>query len=195
MKALPYYKEEWKDIEGFEGLYQASNFIKVMNVRTGKILKPDIANGYYRVVLCKNGKAKHYLLHRIIAQAFIPNPENLPVVDHINTFRTDCRVENLKWTTHTGNHRNPLSLEHLSNANKGKHHTPEAKEKMRQAKLGKPNTHSFKKIKQLTLNNELIKVWDCIKDACSELNIPPSNISNCLYGKSKSAGGYHWELV
>ena len=61
MKALPYYKEEWKDIEGFEGLYQASNFIKVMNVRTGKILKPDIANGYYRVVLCKMGLYKRRL--------------------------------------------------------------------------------------------------------------------------------------
>ena len=203
--------EIWRDIKDYEGLYKVSNLGRVRSVDhyvkhsygglrlvKGKLLSINNINGYSVVSLSKNGKTKTYKLHRLVAQTFISNPNNKPHIDHINTIRTDNRVENLRWVTVTENHNNPLSLEHLSNAIKGHVVSEETKEKIRQKHLGKrcgsenPNS---KKIKQLTLNNELIRVWDCLKDACNELNICSSCISSCLSGRYKSAGGYHWELV
>lgn len=117
-------KEIWKDIvyEGinYEG-YQVSNWgrVKTFNYlhHNGvvKIMKQNkVAGGYMRVVLYKDGKRHRCMVHRLVAEAFIPNPENKPCVDHINTIRTDNRVENLVWKTHKENSNNPLTREHIS---------------------------------------------------------------------------------
>ena len=81
--------EIWKDIDGYEGLYQVSNLgrIKSLNYkRTGrtKLLKLVKSNGYLDIILYNNGKYKHYLVHRLVAKAFIPNPDNLPEINHID---------------------------------------------------------------------------------------------------------------
>lgn len=89
--------EIWRDIKDYEGLYQVSNLGRVRNTKTGKVLKPFIASGYFYVKLYKKGVSHIVVLHRLVAQAFIPNPDNLPEVDHINRDRTDNRVENLRW--------------------------------------------------------------------------------------------------
>ena len=98
-------KEEWKPIEGYEGLYEVSNMgrVKSLNYRhTGKerILKGgDDGYGYLCVNLCKDGKANKGKIHRLVAQAFLENPQNLPEVNHKNEDKTDNRVENLEWCT------------------------------------------------------------------------------------------------
>ena len=98
-------KRVWKDIPGYEGKYQVSNDGKVRSLnykRTGKtkILKQNTnKDGYKTLLLCKNGKVKAYYIHRLVAIVFIPNPHNLPSVNHLNEVKTDNRVENVEWCT------------------------------------------------------------------------------------------------
>ena len=110
--------EIWKSIEGYEGLYEVSNLGRVRSLdkytlykpslykgkfrtlRKGRILTPKISStGYLEVSLCKNLKQLSYRVHRLVAKAFIPNPNNYPVINHINEVKTDNRVENLEWCT------------------------------------------------------------------------------------------------
>lgn len=93
---------EWKQIQGYEN-YEVSNEGQVRNRKTGKILKPvKNSTGYLQVTLCKN-KRKNYSIHRLVAEAFIPNPHGYDTVDHINYDKTDNRVENLRWMSRSNN--------------------------------------------------------------------------------------------
>lgn len=101
--------EEWRDIEGYEGLYQVSNFGRVRSfdridrlgrLKPGGILKPGTTNGgYLRVVLCKEGKVKTFLIHRLVGQTFIPNPEGLPIINHRDENPKNNQADNLEWCT------------------------------------------------------------------------------------------------
>lgn len=93
-------KVEWKLIEGFGGTYSVSNYGDVKNNRTGKLMKPrKNEKGYLHIGLTKNGKQKCMRVHRLVAQAFIPNPENKPQVNHIDFDRENNCVSNLEWST------------------------------------------------------------------------------------------------
>ena len=103
--------EIWKDIEGYEGLYEVSSYGRVRSLgqfvnhnfggyayRKGRILKPGLGSrGYLSVTLSKNGIQKQYTVHRLVAQAFIENPDNLPQVNHKDEDRTNNNVTNLEW--------------------------------------------------------------------------------------------------
>ena len=116
--------EEWRNIEGYEGLYEISNLGRVRSLDRivvysngrkyfykGEILKLKVDKyGYNIISFCKNGKHKTYTIHRLVASAFIPNTENKSCIDHINTIKTDNRVENLRWVTNKENMNNPLTL-------------------------------------------------------------------------------------
>lgn len=105
--------EIWKDIEGYEGLYMISSYGQVKSLDRFAIRKDGRKNhypesvryghadqkGYLHVTLCKNGVQKTHLVHRLVAETFIPNPGNLPQVNHINEVKSDNRVENLEWVT------------------------------------------------------------------------------------------------
>ena len=143
--------EQWKDIQGYEGLYQISDCGRVKNSRTGRILKLRNNKGYIEVTL----KGRTYLVHRLVAEAFIPNIDNLPCVDHIDTNKENNVYTNLRWVTHSENMRNPITREQLSEAhkgkepwNKGKSLSEEHKKKMSESHKGKkrkPHTEETKK--------------------------------------------------
>ena len=98
--------EEWKSIPGYEGLYEVSNLGRVRSVErcdrfnrkiVSKILKPNYVSGYLRVGMYKNKTFKYYLIHRLVAQAFLPNPDNLPEVNHKDEDKSNNKVNNLEW--------------------------------------------------------------------------------------------------
>lgn len=187
--------EIWRDIKDYEGLYQVSNLGRVKSLeriikrklKGNLIIKECIlipskdGGGYLHINLYKNKKYKTCLIHRLVAQAFIPNPENLPEVDHINTIRDDNRLENLHWVDRKGQMANPITKNTRHLVRKGKYY----------GKYGTENTLS-KPIIQYDLDGNFIKEWNYIKQVVNELKILPSSISNCLKNRSKSAGGYIW---
>lgn len=168
--------EIWKDIEGYEGLYQVSSegMVKSLNYnRTGKerILKSAKDKyGYLFVKLRKEGTVKYYLIHRLIAIAFIPNPDNKPCIDHINGDKTDNRVENLRWVTHKENMNNPITLN----------------------KIGK---HLRKSILQFSVDGNFIKTWESIMDVQREYDIDKSAIIRCCKNKQNTSCGYIWQYL
>ena len=90
--------EEWRVVPGYEGLYEVSNIGNVRNVRRNKLLRlQKTNNGYIRVVLSKNGIKTGFQVHRLIAQAFLPNPDNLPQINHKDEDKTNNNVTNLEW--------------------------------------------------------------------------------------------------
>jgi transposase len=97
-------KEVWLPIEGYENLYQVSSKGRIRSLHTtmrvpGYIKKPTVVNRYHRTNLSKDKKGKSYLVHRLVAQAFLPNPDNKPYVNHKNGNPSDNRLENLEWCT------------------------------------------------------------------------------------------------
>ena len=111
-------QEEWRQIEGFP--YSVSSLGRVMrtqpgpSTRVGYILKPQTQGRYLRVVLSRDDKNHKCSVHRLVAEAFIPNPENKPCVDHINGNRYDNRVENLRWLTWKENSQSHFDTFHLT---------------------------------------------------------------------------------
>ena len=113
-------EEIWKDKKDYEGHYQVSNCGRVKSIKFGKeiILKQNIKGGYYSVVLSKNGILKNYLVHRLVAEAFLDNPDNLPQVNHKDECKTNNIVSNLEWCDRKYNvnygSRNKRAAEKLS---------------------------------------------------------------------------------
>ena len=194
-------KEIWKDIEGYEGLYQVSNFGKVRSLDRynsrgcwikGCIIEPTNCKGYLQIVLFLNRKKNYYYIHRIVAEAFLPNPDNKPEIDHINTDKTDNTVclnedgsvnyekTNLRWVTHTENMNNPLTRKKQSTRFKGK--------------IGH-NTPASKIIAQLDKNGKLLKVWLCAMDAVRQEGYTQEHISSCCKGTLKTHKGYKWQYI
>ena len=188
--------EIWKPIRDYEGLYEVSNLGRIKRLgndknRKEKILKPYKNKlGYLRVTLSKDNKVKYMFIHRLVAIAFIPNPENKPCIDHINTIPSDNRVENLRWATYKENMNNELTKEKLSGENSnnyGKPRSEEIKKKISESQKGGKNPKA-----RGVFCYELNKSWNTSAEVSRELNIDSSNITKCCKGKCKSVKGYHF---
>ena len=180
-------QEIWKDISGYEGLYQVSNCGRVKSLnynhtKTGKVLcEKHHKSNYVTVVLCKNGVNKNKSIHTLVATAFIENPNNYPCVNHIDGNKRNNNVSNLEWCTHKQN------IEHAIKTGLANHFGM-------LGRTGVKNTLS-KKIVQYDLQGNVVNRWDCISDAARFYGIRHGNITNCLRGRNKTYKGYIWRYA
>ena len=174
MKNVFYFKNEiWKDIENYEGLYQVSNLgrIKSLHKRHHQeehIIIQKIKRGYYQVGLTKNGKRKWHQVHRLIAQAFIPNPNNFPQVNHKDENKLNNSIENLEFCTASYNNTYGTRIQRVAEK-------------------------TSKKIIQYDLNNNFIKEYKSITEAGKENNLDISSIVKCCKGKYKTYKNFIWK--
>lgn len=197
-------EEIWRDIPGYEGKYQVSNTgeVKSLNYRGSgktKLLKQHCdSKGYKHVSLYKNGKKKVYSVHRLVAMTFIPNPNNLPIINHKDENPSNNNVNNLEGCTYEYNlnygTRNERASESMCGENNpfyGKHFSEEHKKKMSEAKKGKDNPKA-KSILMYDREGNFIKRFDCIADTNEYFgkDRSSSSINKCLSGRTKTAYGY-----
>ena len=168
--------ERWKDIDGFEGLYQVSDCGAVKSLcKTERKLKPRMCKGYETVCLCKNGVRNYRRINRLVAIAFIPNPENKPEVNHKDGNKRNNTVSNLEWCTASENQRHARSTG-LS-------------------PLGFNNAVLSKPVDMLSKSGELLRTFPSFKEAERQTGISRRNIYMVCVGKPhyKTAGGYVWK--
>ena len=173
--------EIWKPIPGYEGLYEVSNLGRVkslgknlynINENTysfhaySHIMKPSTNKGYLQVNLSKNGVLKCIKVHRLVAMAYIPNPNNYPQVNHKNEIRNDNRVENLEWCNNKYN-----------------------------SNYGSRNAKLSKKVAQYTKDDVFVNEFKSCIEVEKQLGFSNGHISKCCLGKRKSAYGYHWRYI
>ena len=172
-------QEEWRPVVGYEGLYEVSNLGRVRSLpRTmksrrgkeqggyhlkGRVLKQhDTGNGYLAVPMTK-GVCK--MVHRLVLEAFVPNPDNKPCCDHIDANRKNNRVENLRWATYSENNSHPHAVSLRS-----------------------------RQVLQLDKNTgDVIRRFDSTKEA--GIAVGSMHVGSCCLGKRKTAGGYKWKYA
>lgn len=173
-----YKNEEWRAVSGYEGRYEISNYGRVKNVKLNHILKPLLViGGYFRVDLSSNNNVKHFRLHKLVAEAFIPNPNNLPQINHKDENKSNNRADNLEWCTakYNANYGTAIKrrVEHTNYKNRS-------------------NEKKYKPILQFTLDNVFVKRWKSAFHCEQETNMRATGIRGCCRGVYKSSHGFLW---
>lgn len=192
-------EEIWKPIKDYEGLYEVSNLGNVRSIdreittwnrykyikikHKGQLLKQHTIKGYKAVGVSKNGKMHNLQLHRLIAKAFILNPNNYPCVNHIDGNKQNNNINNLEWCSYSHNTKEAIRLGLKCITDKHREQT---------RLLG---LKSGKKIAQKDMLGNIIKIFNSGREASLELGISQGNISMCCNGYRKSTGGYIWEYI
>ena len=170
--------EEWRDVIGYEGLYEVSNLGNVRSCEhftnghhlMSRVLRQNLSNRYLHVKLYKSQAKRSLRVHRLVAMAFVPNPDDKPQVNHIDGNRFNNSASNLEWCT---------SSENMIHAIK--------------TGLFEPSTESTKKkVLQLDMNGNIVNEWDSMTDAAKALGLQVSNISHCCSGRIRQTGGFKW---
>lgn len=168
--------EEWRDVPGYEGLYQVNNLGRIKNTKTGRLLKRRLNDrGYDKV----NLKGKQYSVARLVALTFQDICGEWfegAQVDHINTIRDDNRPENLRWVCFKDQFQNELTKKHM----KGR-------------VLNHPSTSRW--VIKLSKNNEILHFYPSVMEAERETGIAASSISRCCNGIRHTAGEYVWKYA
>ena len=206
-------KEEWKPVVGYEGIYEVSNLGRIKSLpRTCKtrgggrkpvperILNPCVRRGYKNVILCNEvGEQKHKLVHRLVAEAFLPRSEGRGIVEHLDCNSLNNEVGNLRWSTQRENCNNPISRSRNSLAKEGEKNPMYGK---RGAEV-----HNARKVACFATSGEFVKVYPSVADAVRETGISQANITACALGtktfdkrdgryyEKKSAGGFVWRYI
>lgn len=173
-------KEVWKDIIGYEGLYQVSNLGNVRSLNYNgvkgniRILTPLHVCGYLYVHLSKDGFIKTVRIHRLVAEAFIPNPDNLPCVNHKDECKTNNIWTNLEWCTIEYNTRYGTGIERR------------VKKQL--------NKHSAEPIKQMNLDGTLVTIWPSMRET-SRNGFDMRAVYRCCNNKQQTHLGYKWAYL
>lgn len=183
--------EVWKDIPNYEGLYQVSNLGRIKSLKRKvyagrnrirwqyeRILSNNKTNGngYKIVSLNKNGESKNKYIHRLVAEAFIPNPNNYKYINHKDENKANNKINNLEWCT--AEYNNTYNNKHIR-----------ALETRMKKNIG------CRKILQLNENEEIIKEYFSISQASKEMKVSNQAISDCLRGIQKHSAGYKWKYA
>lgn len=191
------YHEVWKDIEGYEGIYKVSNLGRIKSydrtislIRLGTTVKRHVKgslkkasisnNGYLQISLFKEDKKKDFLVHRLVASAFIPNTYSKRTVNHIDGDKLNNYSSNLEWATYSENHKHAYD-----DLNKKAYMT---------GRTNELNHNSKGVVMRDELGNELNR-FPSISEAERSTGILNSSIVACLKGRNKTAGGYKWNYV
>lgn len=173
-------EEVWKDVVGFEGLYQVSNYGRVFSVRNNRVINQGCNNrgqGYYHVRL-HNGKCHTKTVHRLVAEAFIPNPNGYPQVNHIDENAKNNRVDNLEWCTSKYNNNYGTRNARIS-----------ASERKN------PNKNRIP-VAQYTLDGKLVRTYSSIAEV-GRCGFTKSHVLDCARGSSRysHSQGYVWKFI
>lgn len=175
------YKDEiWRPIKGYEGLYEISNYGRVKSLKCHKerLRTPTKRNkDYLGVSLCKNGKQETKLVHRLVAEAFIPNPDNLPCVNHKDENPTNNVIDNIEWCSYKYN-----DLYGTRN------------ERILQTKKMKKCCNAEKPVLQYTLDGEFVAEYKSILDAARLTSTSKQIISYCCNNQIKKRKGFIWKF-
>lgn len=179
--------EVWRPVRDFEGLYEVSNIARVRSLdvceeriskqgkfyiyaKKGKVLTPKVRDGYLYQTLCKDKVKKNKSIHRLVAEAFIPNPDNLPCINHKDENKQNNLPSNLEWCSVLYNNKYGTRPGNVSKA-------------------------QSRKVEQLTLDGKHVAYFDSARQAAKQLGISESNICGVIKGRCKTAHGYRWARI
>jgi len=187
-------QEIWKDIAGYEGIYQVSNMGRVKSLdrldrlgrRTyGCIRIPSKGKTGYLNVNLRNGYEKRFYIHRLVAEAFIPNPENLPCINHRDEDKENNSIDNLEWCSHKYNNSHGTRIDRICANDEYKN--------SRDRSTRKAADKCFKPVLQFDKSGNFICKYESGVAAATETGISTALISQCCLGKIKTAKGYIWK--
>lgn len=160
--------EEFRDIKDYEN-YEVSNLGRIRNKKTGRILKLDKTKyGYFQIVLSKNGTIRRARVHRLVAEAFLPNPNKYPEVNHKDEDKTNNKVDNLEWCTAEYNNSYGTRIKRVVEKNS-------------------------KPVLQYDFSGKFIKEFSSVSDAAEEIGVSLGTLSGALTGQQKTSKGYLWK--
>ena len=179
--------EMWKDIEGYEGRYQVSDCGNVRSLNYGghgyiRNLVPKVNNsGRLWVELVANGETKQFLIHRLVGNAFIPNPDHLPQINHKDENPKNNMVDNLEWCTQEYN------IQYYR-----ERHPCAARERR---STGRYNRKLDKPVNQIDSAGNIIKQWKDARAVVNEMGYNQWSITQCCDGKRNTAYGFRWQYA